>query len=134
MRLLAAIFALSAVAGSPAIAAQFDDLATIICAPIEMKACNEGESCEAIRAEDIDAPRFLTISLKNKTIAGTRPSGEAIDAKIENVRVSASTIYVQGAQEEFGWSIAISQAGGDMTLVVSDSQTGVVMFGACTQR
>ena len=129
---LAAIVALSL---APAVrAAPFDGSQPLICAPIEILECERMIRCETQSAEAVDLPQFIRISVADKTVTGTRPSGTPVDAKISHVEHNEKQMYIQGIQKRFGWSAAIDEEKGSMTMTIHDQASGYVIFGACTPR
>jgi hypothetical protein len=131
--------AASAVAGAVSLslsvsAAAFDGSQPFICAAIEILACEPGIKCEQETAETVDLPQFLKISVLDKTVVGTRPSGAEVNAKIELVRHAEQKMFLQGVEKTVGWSMAIDEAKGRMTLTITDDENGYVVFGACTPR
>jgi hypothetical protein len=114
--------------------AEFDGSQPLICAAIEILACERGIQCQAETAETVDLPHFLKISVAEKTVTGSRPSGEAVNAKIELVRHAQQKMFLQGVEKIVGWSMAIDEGKGGMTLTIGDDETGYVVFGACTLR
>jgi hypothetical protein len=115
-------------------AATLDGSQPIICATFEMLECEPGLRCEQETADNLDAPQFLQISVQDKTIAGTRPSGAPINAKIEIVRHTEGQMFLQGIDKTRGWSMAINEAKGNMSLAIHDDASSYVIFGACTPR
>jgi hypothetical protein len=113
-------------------AASFDGSSPFICASFSEHLCSAEAECETQSRGDNDVPKFLKVSVQAKKVTGVRPSGEKIDANIENVRQSADTLFVQGAQEAFVWAMAIAKQDGDMTLTATNAGNGMVIFGACT--
>ena len=113
-------------------AATFDGSQPIICATFEMLECEPGLRCEQETADNLDAPQFLQVSVQDKTIAGTRPSGASINAKIEIVRHTEGQMFLQGIDKTRGWSMAINEAKGNMSLAIHDDASSYVIFGACT--
>jgi hypothetical protein len=73
-------------------------------------------------------------SVPEKTVTGTRPSGQTVNAKIDSVQHVDQQMYLQGVQKRFGWSAVIDEAKGHMTLMIHDQGSGYVIFGACTPR
>ncbi len=133
-RLTAGLSAATIFLTAPALAAPFDASRPFLCAAMEMQACIPGGSCDGQTAEDIDAPRFLNVSLADKKITGTRPSGADVDASIEVIRHSHDLMFLQGSQEMFSWTMTIGEKDGKMVLTLADNEDGVVVFGACTNR
>ena len=133
-QLTASVAALAVCLTGPAIAAPFDGSQALICAPVEVHACTPASSCKSQTADDIDAPRFMNVSVADKEITGTRPSGGAFDAPIEMVRYSVETMYLQGSQQAFSWTMTIGRFSGKMVLTLADNEDGIVVFGACMAR
>jgi hypothetical protein len=115
-------------------AAAYDGSQPLICAAIEILACEPGIRCQEETAETVDLPRFLKISVSDKTVVGSRPSGTAVNAKIELVRHAEQKMFLQGVEKTVGWSMAIDEEKGRMTLTISGDENGYVVFGACTPR
>jgi hypothetical protein len=115
-------------------AATFDGSQPIICAPVEILECERRLHCEAQTVETVDLPQFIRISVQDKSVTGMRPSGEPVNAKIDQVQHVEQNMYLQGVQKRFGWSAVIDEAQGHMTMTIHDPASGYVIFGACTSR
>jgi hypothetical protein len=113
-------------------AAAIDGSQPFICATIQILECEQNLRCEEETVENVDVPQFLKISVQEKTAVGTRPSGEPVNAKIELIRHAEKTLFLQGVEKKLGWSMAIDEAAGHMTLMIHDQGSGFVIFGACT--
>jgi hypothetical protein len=125
-----AVFAL--LLPAPLAAASFDGSQPLICANIEVSSCEPTIKCDEETIESVDLPRFLRISVPDKTVTGTRPSGQTVNAKIELVRHVEKKMYLQGVEQTLGWTVVIDESSGLMTLAASDEKNGYVIFGACT--
>jgi hypothetical protein len=117
-----------------ALAGPYDGSQALICAPSEILECERSLQCEAQSAETVDLPAFIRISVADKTVTGTRPSGEPVDAKITTAQLNDQQLFLQGVQKRFGWSAAIDQTKGHLTMTIHDQASGFVIFGACTPR
>jgi hypothetical protein len=133
-RLRAGLSAVTLCLSTPALAAPFDVSKPFLCAAMELQACIPGGSCDPQDADDMDAPRFLNVSVADKKITGTRPSGADVDAPIEVIRHSHDLMFLQGSQETFSWTMTIGEKDGKMVLTMADNEDGIVVFGACTNR
>src|SRR5262249_13357764 len=102
--------ALTAGLALPTLAGGFDGSQTLICAAIEVFSCEPGIKCAQETAETIDLPSLLKVSVQDKSLVGSRPSGEAVSAKIEQVRHAEKKMFLQGVEKRFGWSMAIDEA------------------------
>jgi hypothetical protein len=126
-----ALAALGAVLAWPAAAATLDGSQPMICAATEVYECEASVKCEQETAEKIDVPTFLAVSVPNKTVTGTRPSGQGVNAKIELERHLEQELILQGVTNALGWTMVIDTSGGKMLLTVADSESSYIVFGAC---
>ena len=116
-----------------AAAGPFDGSTPFLCATMQTRLCPADAECEQQGVYENDIPRFLKISVQAKKVSGTRPSGATVDATIDAVRHSKGTMFLQGAQEAFAWSMAIGEEDGSMTMTAVNADNGMVVFGACTK-
>jgi hypothetical protein len=130
----AAATALALPVAPDASGAPFDGSQPMVCATLEVLQCEPGVRCEEERVDTVDAPQFLQISVPDKTVVGTRPSGAAVNAKIELVRHAEGQMFLQGIEATWGWSMAINEAKGNMSLAIHDDASSFAIFGACTPR
>jgi len=110
----------------------FDGSKPLICAVIEDFDCIPGDECLSGTAESINIPQFLRIDFKEKTITGTRQSGEVRSVEIGRMERVDGKVIFQGIQDGKAWSMVITEATGKMTITAADDQVGFVVFGACT--
>jgi hypothetical protein len=120
-------------------AGDFDGKKPLLCATIKTIECGDAGDCQQGGAESINVPQFFTIDFKKKSISGIRPSGEALNSKIERMEHVDGKLILQGAEDGVegvrdgvGWSMAIAEDTGKMVLTASGDQVGFVVFGACT--
>ena len=112
-----------------------DDDKDILCATTQVQDCPEAGECMQVRAEDVDAPTFLRINLKDKEIGiGTR------SVKIERTEEVEDRVIFQGAEDGredrpdgVGWTMSIDKENGRFTIAAVGSQEVVILFGACTE-
>ena len=114
--------------------APFDGSQPMVCATLEVLECEPGLRCEEETVDNVDAPQFLQVSVQEKTIVGNRSSGTPVNAKIELVHHAEQQMFLQGVEKKWGWSMAVNEASGKMTLTIHDDASSYVIFGACTPR
>lgn len=128
----AAVALCLSIAPLTATAAGFDGTQPLICAAIETFECGPGGECMKGTAESINAPQFIRLDFTAKTAQATRPDGEERNSEIQSLTQNAGELILQGVQEGLGWTLAISQENGKMSLTASGDQVAFVLFGACT--
>lgn len=110
-----------------ATAADFDGSRLLICAPTEAVDLVPGGEIAKARPSDIGAPSFLRVDIANKRITGPKRI-----APIRYVEKSDTQILLQGTELGFGWTLALDQRMGEMTLTFVDQTGAVVLSGTCT--
>jgi hypothetical protein len=119
-----------------AAAQDFDGSKPLICSLAHVMQCEDGnDGCERLRPNDVGAPDFLNLDFQAKTIT---TSNSAAASAMENVELIDDRLYVQGAEDGleneidgFGWTMAITQDGGQLVLSGAAEGMGFVFFGAC---
>jgi hypothetical protein len=124
---LAAGAMLAWAAGSMAAAADFDGSKLLICATVEAMDCASGQTCTKGRPEDIDAPAFMRIDFKKKTIVGPKRT-----TKIVSLERGGQQLLLQGTELGYGWTLALDQASGKMAVTLANREGVFVLFGSCT--
>jgi hypothetical protein len=118
---------------TPAMAA-FDGSEPLICATLEVHACEVEGACWEEHVESVDAPQFLRVSVQEKKVSGIRPSGAKVDANIDLINHASKRMFLQGVAGDRSWSVVIDETSGHMSGTVSDDQDAYIIFGACTPR
>ena len=107
----------------------------ILCASIDVHECVDGGSCREVLAEDVNAPTFIRIDLKKKTVAGRK----SVDPdRIKTIESVDGRLIMQGLgvtdAEDLGWTIVVEEDTGRMIVTATTEQAAVVIFGACTEN
>ena len=119
--------------GTDASADNFDGAAPLICATVESFDCAPNSSCIKDSPESIALPRFIRLDFTAKTVVADRiGGGEPIKAEIATQQVQEGHLLLQGMQNGNAWSMAVTQATGDMSLSIVSHGVGFVVFGHCT--
>lgn len=110
-----------------AIAADFDGSKPLMCAPSEAVEFHPGGALVKERPADIGAPSFLRVDIANRTITGPKRA-----TPIKYMEKDDKQILLQGTELNFGWTLALDQRIGEMTLTFVDRAGAVVLTGRCT--
>ncbi len=121
-------------ASTVATAAVFDGSAPLLCAVTGTVSCDAQGSCIEGPAEVVNLPVFLKIDVSNKIAQSVRAGGEERTSPILSVHEEGGSLVLLGAEHGAGWSAAIGQDDGKLTLAVSGDEGGFIVFGACTPR
>ncbi len=128
------------VVASMATADDFDGSKPLLCSTATLSECIPGGVCEQVTSESINAPDFLRIDFKKKTVSVDAPGQEdRPPSPIKSSTTIDEKLFLQGAddgvegvRDGLAWSIAIDQNTGKMVLTASGDAVGFVIFGACT--
>lgn len=124
MHMMAALALLTAGTAS---ASDFDGSKLLICAPVEAIDCAPGEECLKGRPDDLGAPTFLRIDFAQKAIIGPKQT-----SPILSMDKSDDQILLQGKELGYGWTLALDQESGKMTVTLVNLDEVIVLFGSCT--
>jgi len=120
-------------------AADFDGSKPMLCAAVNLQECVPGGGCESVTPESINAPEFLRIDGKKKTITAVVPNETRPATKILSSTKTDDKLILQGADEGLegvrddglAWSVAIDLETGKMVLSASGEEVAFVIFGSC---
>jgi hypothetical protein len=124
-----------------AFAGDFDGSRSLLCSTVDLVECLPGGNCQQVTHDSINAPKFLKINFKEKSISKPDVGEKRPNTIIERIeRVDGKLILqgaedgIEGVRDGLGWSMAISEDSGNMVLTGSGDQVGFVIFGACTPQ
>jgi hypothetical protein len=123
----ACLSCIPAILATPAFAADFDGSKPLICAPVDAVNLLSGEEIVKSRPSDAGAPSFLRVDFANKKITGPKQV-----TPIKYMEKSDKQILLQGTELGFGWTLALDQQDGGMTVTFADRTGAVVLSGSCT--
>jgi len=126
-------------------AGDFSGKKSLLCSVAEASECSAGSDCLTSNAANMDLPNFISINFKKKSITAagkgnavnkvaTKKKFKAAQADITSVSSSKNMTILHGTQNGRGWSAAINQSTGVMSLAVSGDSVGFVVQGACLAK
>ena len=108
-----------------------------LCASMQVNECIDGRGCEAVLPEEVNAPTFLRVDVRNKVI---RILKDAPGTKIRSVSRIENRLVLQGAEDGnprqpdgTGWTLSIENDTGRFVATAAVLQGAIVIFGACTE-
>ena len=108
-----------------------------LCASMQVNECIDGRGCEAVLPEEVNAPTFLRVDVRNKVI---RVLKDAPGTKIRSVSRIENRLVLQGAEDGnprqpdgTGWTLSIENDTGRFVATAAVLQGAIVIFGACTE-
>jgi hypothetical protein len=104
--------------------------APLLCAPGQQIQCDDDGECVRGTVQGARLPRFIRVDFATQQLSGVVEEGELV-TPIKNRQQLDGMLILQGTENGRGWSMAINEKSGDMTLTVSGDQVGFVVFGAC---
>jgi hypothetical protein len=126
MNRIAAI-ALAGLLSGPALAETVDGSKRALCTTESLKDCVAGSDCLNGLPAEYGAPASLRLDFANKQVLGEKQKSKIRDFEKKN-----GQLLLQGRELGYGWTIAIEQKSGDMTLSLVNREGAFVLFGRCT--
>ena len=115
------------VAGTPALAADFDGSKPLICSAIEAHECELGMKCQQGLAADLNVPQFIRFDFAAKTLSARDRS-----TQMQSQARGNGMLLVQGFENGRAFSITISEESGKLVGAIAADGEGFMIFGACT--
>jgi hypothetical protein len=92
--------------------------------------CEVDYECHNSPPEVNAIPPFIRVDVKKKKLTGKR-WGKQETTAIERVEHDGNRLMLQGIDEGRGWTLAIGEGTGRMTITISETDGAFVLFGAC---
>jgi hypothetical protein len=119
--------ALAGLLCAPAFAEGVDGRKRALCLTESLKDCVAGSDCLNGLPAEYGAPTSLRLDFANKQVLGEKQK-----SKIRDFENKDGQLLLQGRELGYGWTIAIEQKSGDMTLSLVNREGAFVLFGRCT--
>jgi hypothetical protein len=130
-RTMAAAFVFAA-AALPAAADDLTGEDRFLCTAVAATRCLEAGGCTSEAPWNLNVPQFIEVSLKDKTFATTKASGENRMTPIRSFSREEGLIVLQGFEAGRAFSFVIDEESGMASVAVARDGMTVSIFGACT--
>ena len=108
-----------------------------LCASIQVNECIDGEGCQPVLPEEVNAPTFVRVDVKKKQLI---VFDNVPPTKILSSTVVENRLILQGAEDGnpaqpdgTGWTMSIEEETGRFVGTAAVLQGAIVIFGACTE-
>lgn len=115
------------VTAGTATAADFDGSKNLICAPVEVNDCTPVDGCAKTVPSEVGAPAFIRIDFAQQAMVGPE--------RVSPIKLTERTerqMLIMGTELGFGWTVALDQVTGEMTVTMTNGEGSFVFFGSCT--
>jgi hypothetical protein len=127
-RLLSVVFGIMVMSGAILSQAATEDKLT--CALTKAHSCTSDEGCAVVALPDMDLPRFIGIDFGTKVIKSLDKSVSREETKFTTVDKTNGLTVLHGVEKR-GWSLAIGDQSGELTITASGDGESFTVFGAC---
>lgn len=127
-KLIAGIFAATFI--FPAAQARAEAKDAVLCALTKSFACLADEGCREVPIQEMNLPRFVKVDFGTRAITSLDKMVDRPATTFTAIDRLEGTIVLHGLDRR-GWSAAIAEDTGSMTLTASGSDEGFVVFGNC---
>ncbi len=111
----------------PALSAQ-DNIR--ICALTKAYECDINQECSERSLAEIELPRFVRIDFEKSSIISLDKNVKRAGTEIRQIEQLEGITILQGIEQR-GWSIALGQESGSLTLSAAGDGHGFIVFGSC---
>lgn len=119
--------ALAGLLCAPVFAGTVDGSKRALCTTETLRDCVAGADCLNGLPAEYGAPVSLRLDFTNKQVLGEKQK-----SKIRDFEKKDGQLLLQGREMGYGWTIAIEQKSGEMTLSLVNREGAFVLFGRCT--
>ena len=117
---------------SPSALVSAETSGNLLCALVDVVACDDEELCLKGSSRDFDLPEVLVIDLAKEQVRGHEGSGIEEVSPIRNSENTGKQLILQGVEDHRGWTIAVDHSDKSMALTSSGSGVNLMIFGSCT--
>jgi hypothetical protein len=113
---------------------KFDGSSNLVCAAFDVMACLNAGVCSRGEARTFDLPEFMNVDFKKKMVHVSYDADsekQTASSPIKNSEVSGNQLILQGVENNHGWSMAINQESGRMSVSAVGDEVTFTIFGAC---
>ena len=97
-------------------------------------ACLNAGVCSRGEARSFDLPEFLNVDFKKKMVHASYDADsekQTANSPINNSEVSGNQLILQSFENNHGWTMAINQESGRMSVSAVGHEVTYTIFGAC---
>jgi hypothetical protein len=131
------VFFCSIIAAPAVGAGDFDGTRPLLVSVIRVIECTPDGACREVTPASVELPQFLKIDFNKKIISPAGAGDQTPGTTIEHQEVVDGKLILQGAEDGYekmrdglGWTMAITEATGQVVLTASGEQVAFVVFGA----
>ena len=123
-------FLLAAALLCGAVPSMAEDGTTRTCALTKAFECTSQDGCKEWTVQEMALPRFILIDLKAKTINSLDKHIPRAPTKIAVIEKLEGITALQGTEMR-GWSMALGEESGALTLSATGDDEAFIVFGSC---
>lgn len=102
-----------------------------VCTAWQAFSCSTESNCEATEAWRLNLPDFVRVDLRARTIGTLPGSEEPRTTEIESVSRNESRLFLNGWQEDRGFTWVINEQTGEGTMAITSDTTVITLFTVC---
>lgn len=122
---------LAGIASSGAMANDITGEDTFVCTAWRAVSCSTASDCENKEAWQLNIPDFVRVDLGEQTIGTLPGSEEERTSEVQSVFRQDGRVFLNGAQEDRGFTWVINESTGEGTLAIVTETTVISLFTAC---
>lgn len=120
-----------AIAATAALADDVTGKDSLVCTAWQAISCSTATSCETTEAWELNLPDFVKVDLEAQTIGTFEGAAEDRATEIASVLRQDGKVFLNGIQEDRGFTWVINEETGEGTLAIATDTTVISVFTAC---
>ena len=102
-----------------------------ICTAWRAISCSTADDCESTEAWRLNLPDFVKVDLTSRSIGTFAGANEERNSEIETVARRDGKVFLNGTQEDRGFTWVINDETGEGTLAIATDTTVISLFTVC---
>jgi hypothetical protein len=104
---------------------------SLICTAWSAVACSTEGTCEDSEAWRLNMPDFVKVDLRERQLSTPEGTDQPRFTEIEGIWRNAGQLFLNGSQEDRGFTWVINEGTGEGTIAIVTDTTAIVLFTAC---
>jgi len=103
----------------------------LVCTAWQAISCSTANECESTEAWRLNLPDFVKLDLRARSMGTLPGDDDARTTEIESIARRDGRVFLNGTQEDRGFTWVINEESGEGTLAIASDTTIISLFTVC---